>query len=164
MVEAENHELHWYALKVFYNKVFAVEEELTADGTECYVPVEETVVERGGQRRKVRRPVINSLMFFRAAEERAVAVQRQLTDRAILYTRLMRDLLGLDCLLVYYPGHLAAAVAFTEGTPTGDYLLLDGRRYFVTDGTSLGYGASVGTTMTGMDNAGAKVIRLDATR
>ena len=49
MVEAENHELHWYALKVFYNKVFAVEEELTADGTECYVPVEETVVERGGQ-------------------------------------------------------------------------------------------------------------------
>lgn len=85
-------------------------------------------------------------------------------DRAILYTRLMRDLLGLDCLLVYYPGHLAAAVAFTEGTPTGDYLLLDGRRYFVTDGTILGYGASVGTTMTGMDNAGAKVIRLDATR
>lgn len=87
MVEAENHELHWYALKVFYNKVFAVEEELTADGTECYVPVEETMVERCGQRRKVRRPVINSLMFFRAAEERAVAVQRQLTDRAILYTR-----------------------------------------------------------------------------
>ena len=79
MVEAENHGLHWYALKVFYNKVFAVEEELTADGTECYVPVEETMVERGGQRRKVRRPVINSLMFFRAAEERAVAVQRQLT-------------------------------------------------------------------------------------
>lgn len=73
MVEAENHGLHWYALKVFYNKVFAVEEELTADGTECYVPVEETMVERGGQRRKVRRPVINSLMFFRAAEERAVA-------------------------------------------------------------------------------------------
>ena len=66
MVEAENHELHWYALKVFYNKVFAVEEELTADDTECYVPVEETMVERGGQRRKV---------------------QRQLTDRAILYTR-----------------------------------------------------------------------------
>lgn len=40
-----------------------MEEELTADGTECYVPVEETMVERGGQRRKVRRPVINSLMF-----------------------------------------------------------------------------------------------------
>lgn len=91
MVEAENHELHWYALKVFYNKVFAVEEELTADDTECYVPVEETMVERGGQRRKVRRPVINSLMFFRAAEERAVAVQRQLTDRAILYTRYCDD-------------------------------------------------------------------------
>lgn len=91
MVEAENHELHWYALKVFYNKVFVVEEELTAAGTECYIPVETTIVERGGQRRKVRRPVISSLMFFRSSEERAVEVQRQLTDRAILYTRLCED-------------------------------------------------------------------------
>ena len=91
MVEAKNHELHWYALKVFYNKVFAVEEELVAVGTECYVPVETTVVERNGQRRKVRRPVISSLMFFRSSEERAAEVQKQLADRAILYTRRCDD-------------------------------------------------------------------------
>ena len=31
-------------------------------------------------------------------------------DRSILFSRLVRDLLGLDAVLVYYPGHLATAV------------------------------------------------------
>ena len=31
-------------------------------------------------------------------------------DRAILFTRIVRDLLGLKCILIYYPGHLASAV------------------------------------------------------
>ena len=32
-------------------------------------------------------------------------------DRAILLSRLVRDLLGLETILVYYPGHLAMAVS-----------------------------------------------------
>ncbi len=78
-------------------------------------------------------------------------------DRAILYTRLVRDLLGLDCILVYYPGHLACAVNFTEPVP-GDYIMLDDRRYTITDPTYLG--ARIGQTMPGMDNAQAQVILL----
>ena len=35
-------------------------------------------------------------------------------DRAILLSRLVRDLLGLRTLLVFYPGHLAMAVALTR--------------------------------------------------
>lgn len=31
-------------------------------------------------------------------------------DRSILLSRLVRDLLGLKCILIYYPGHLAMAV------------------------------------------------------
>ena len=31
-------------------------------------------------------------------------------DRAILFTRIVRDLLGLKFILIYYPGHLASAV------------------------------------------------------
>lgn len=78
-------------------------------------------------------------------------------DRAILFTRLVRDLLGLDTALVFYPGHLAAAVRFTENV-RGDYLLIDGKRFLVCDPTYIG--APIGETMLNMDNTEAKVILL----
>lgn len=80
-------------------------------------------------------------------------------DRSILFSRLVRDLLGLDVVLVYYPGHLATAVNLTEGEIKGDYLTLGGRRYVVCDPTYIN--APAGHTMTGMDNAAAKVILLN---
>lgn len=79
-------------------------------------------------------------------------------DRSVLFTRLVRDLLGLDCLLVYYPGHLASAVAFTGEEVRGDYLVLNGKKYVVADATYIN--APVGSTMPGMDNSSAKVIVL----
>lgn len=79
-------------------------------------------------------------------------------DRSILFTRLVRDLLGLKCILVYYPGHLASAVCFTEPV-NGDYIQLNGRKYIVSDPTYIG--ASVGMTMPNMDNQAAKVILLE---
>ena len=80
-------------------------------------------------------------------------------DRSILLSHLVRDLVGLDVLLVYYPGHLASAVAFTEDVK-GDYISYNGRKFVVCDGTYIG--ASVGMTMPGMDNQKAKVILLEA--
>lgn len=79
-------------------------------------------------------------------------------DRSILFSRLVRDLVGLDVVLVYYPGHLATAVKFTSYVK-GDYLLINGERFVVCDPTYIG--APVGLTMKGMDNSGAKVILLD---
>lgn len=79
-------------------------------------------------------------------------------DRAILLTRLVRDLLGLKCLLVYYPGHLAAAIEFSDSNTPGDYILLDGHRYTIADPTYIN--APVGLTMPGMDNATATAIQL----
>lgn len=78
-------------------------------------------------------------------------------DRSILFSRLVRDLLGLKVLLVYYPGHLATAVSFTENV-TGDYISLDNQKYVVCDPTYIG--APVGATMPDMDNINAKVILL----
>ena len=78
-------------------------------------------------------------------------------DRAILYSVLIRDLLGLDIVLLHYPTHLATAVCFDENV-TGDYLQIDGRRYIVCDPTYIG--ADIGRTMPGMDNITAEVIRL----
>ena len=77
-------------------------------------------------------------------------------DRAILFTRLIRDLLGLRTALVYYPGHLAAAVCFTENNIDGDYLLIDNKQFLVCDPTYIG--APIGETMPGMNNEEAKVI------
>ena len=78
-------------------------------------------------------------------------------DRSILLSVLVRDLVGLKCALVYYPNHLATAVRFTDKV-AGDYLLIDGERYVITDATYIG--ADVGATMPGMDNKTAKVIVL----
>ena len=50
-------------------------------------PCEEALVERAGVRKKVRRPLISSLMFFRSTARQATEVQRVLTDKVILYTR-----------------------------------------------------------------------------
>jgi len=79
-------------------------------------------------------------------------------DRSILFTRLVRDLCGLKCVLVYYPGHLAAGVSFSNHVQ-GDYINLDGKYYTIADPTFIG--APVGRTMTGMDNTSAIVILLD---
>lgn len=79
-------------------------------------------------------------------------------DRAILLSRLVRDLLGLRTLLVFYPGHLAMAVAFNEKVE-GDYIVCQGLRFVVCDPTYIG--APVGATMTGMDNAKATVVLLE---
>lgn len=79
-------------------------------------------------------------------------------DRSILFTRLVRDLLGLDCALVYYPGHLATAVALGEEIK-GDYLRINGTKYLICDPTYIG--APIGMTMPEMNNKSAKVILLD---
>lgn len=79
-------------------------------------------------------------------------------DRSILFSRLIRDLLGLDVVLVYYPGHLATAVKFNENVD-GDYITLQQGRFVVCDPTYIG--ASVGMTMPSMDNNTARVILLN---
>lgn len=78
-------------------------------------------------------------------------------DRSILYSILVRDLLGLDAVLVNWPGHLATAVAFPEEVE-GDYFTIDGRRYTVCDPTYIG--ASIGETMPQFKKVEAKLIKL----
>ncbi len=79
-------------------------------------------------------------------------------DRAILFSRLVRDLMGISAMLVLYPGHLAAAIEIGENVP-GDYIIANGRRFLVCDPTFIG--APVGRTMPGMDNSTAKVVILE---
>ena len=78
-------------------------------------------------------------------------------DRAILFTRLVRDLVGLDCVLVYYPGHLASAVHFTE-QPGGSFYTHADKNYTVCDPTYIH--ASVGMEMPEWDKADVTLIPL----
>jgi len=69
-------------------------------------------------------------------------------DRSILFSRLVRDLLGLDVALIYYPGHLATAVCFNDDV-AGDAMLIDSRKFIVCDPIYIG--APVGTQMPGLE-------------
>ena len=79
-------------------------------------------------------------------------------DRSILFSRLIRDLLELDVVLVFYPGHLATAVHFTDDIK-GDYIMVEGKKFLICDPTYIG--APIGLTMKGMDNATCKAILLE---
>ena len=79
-------------------------------------------------------------------------------DHAIHFSRMVRDLMGLDVVLVYYPGHLASAVAFTDPSITGDYINYRGKKFTVCDPTI--FYSNIGQTMTGMDNSKAILVDL----
>ena len=76
-------------------------------------------------------------------------------DRSILLTRLIRDLLGLDCVLIYYPGHLACAVNFTQ-KEKGDYYMYNQKEYTVCDPTYIN--APIGKQMPNFKDKEATVV------
>lgn len=78
-------------------------------------------------------------------------------DRAMLYATLVKDLLGLDTILLDYPNHIAAAVRFKENIP-GDYVVLsDGSEYLICDPTYIG--APIGLCMDQYKQVSPEIIR-----
>ena len=78
-------------------------------------------------------------------------------DRAMLYSTLVKELLGLDAILLDYPNHIASAVCFTEDI-AGDYVVLDdGRKYLICDPTYIG--APIGACMDQYKNVSPEIIR-----
>ena len=63
--------VHWYALKVFFNRVFEIEELLKKDLKESYIPCQTINVVSTGIRKTARQTIIPSLMFFRSTEQYA---------------------------------------------------------------------------------------------
>lgn len=78
-------------------------------------------------------------------------------DRSILFSILVRELVGLDVVLLNYPEHLATAVCFNDDVK-GDYFVLDGKRYVVCDPTYIG--SHVGEAMPNFKNTKATIIKL----
>lgn len=79
-------QLNWYALKVFYNKVFEVEQILFEHNVENYIPTEVITVMKNGVFYDKKRPVVNSLMFLRTSPENLTSLLRgPLYNRALVY-------------------------------------------------------------------------------
>lgn len=61
-------------------------------------------------------------------------------DRAILFARLVNQVLGLDVVYLHYPGHLCAAVKFPPGVSIrGTTVTVDGEKYYVCEPTGEGF-------------------------
>lgn len=80
--------IHWYALKVFFNRVFEIEEYLKSLQINCYIPCETTfILQSNGKKKKIRKPLISSLVFFQSTEKQALKIQKYLNGRVILYVK-----------------------------------------------------------------------------
>lgn len=77
---------HWYAFKVFFNKVFELDELMREEGVMTYFPIVKSEKNVGGVVKMVKRPAISSLIFVRCTCEEIIAWQRKLTGKVMLYT------------------------------------------------------------------------------
>ncbi len=66
-------------------------------------------------------------------------------DRSIFYAYLVREILGLDVLLIGYPGHECTAVALSVPPPSYTGFAYKGKKYYICDPTYMG--ADVGMCM-----------------
>ena len=69
-------------------------------------------------------------------------------DRSILLSRLIRDVVGVDVLFIYYPGHTAIAVCITDDYVKGAHVVQQGRYFVICDPSYLG--SDVGEEMPTM--------------
>lgn len=78
-------------------------------------------------------------------------------DRVLLFSWLVRELLGLDVVIFCYQGHVACGVAFPENVPGCSYMF-EQRRYVMCDPTYIG--APVGAAMPKYRDVQPQIIKL----
>lgn len=77
-------------------------------------------------------------------------------DRSILFACLVRELLGLEVVLLDYPEHIATAVSFKQPVE-GDFVVVDGKNFVISDPTYIG--SSVGMCAPVFKTTSPKVIK-----
>ena len=91
------------------------------------------------------------------AEETLFYPYNDTEDRSILLSRLIRDVLGLKVLFIYYPGHTALAVCITDADVKGAYVVKDGMHFVICDPSYIG--SDVGEEMPNVKEL-EKTVRL----
>jgi hypothetical protein len=93
------------------------------------------------------------------AEETIASAFSDCDDRAILFTQLVRNLLGMKAVLIHYPNvHLAAAVRFDNQQAQGDFVTVDGENYLICDPTYIN--ATYGMSMPNLKSTPVEIIKL----
>lgn len=77
-------------------------------------------------------------------------------DRSILFSCLVRELLGLEVVLLDYPVHIATAICFNQPVE-GDYVVVGDKNYVISDPTYIG--AKVGQCAPKYKTVSPKVIK-----
>ena len=93
------------------------------------------------------------------AEETLFYPYSDTEDRSILLSRLVRDVVGLDVVFIYYPGHTAIGVCITDEDVKGTYVVLKGRHYVICDPTYIG--GYVGEEMPAVKGQERTVMKLE---
>ena len=93
---------------------------------------------------------------FLFPEETLIYRYSDCEDRSILFSYMVRALVGLDVVLLDYPGHIATAVKFNEKV-SGANLNIGGDKYTICDPTFIN--ANIGREMAEFKNTTPKVIR-----
>ena len=106
---------NWYALKVFYGKVFEIEDRLAAMDLETYIPVRKDLLKGEEHMRALRRlatpddrrrdnqfvqegpliykrvPVVSSLLFVRAPQDRLKEIEACVREKGFVYRTADRE-------------------------------------------------------------------------
>ena len=83
MKEESANGLHWYALKVFYNKLAPITGQLDIDGFDYYVPMH--LVENASHNGYIKKPLINSLLFIRVTPLYTKFIQNRFNQQMMFY-------------------------------------------------------------------------------
>lgn len=88
MTSTINAELHWFAFKVFYNKVFEIDRLIRKSRIETYFPIVKSYKLEGESKKLVVKPAISSLIFVHCTTDTVAQLQQNptLTGRVMLYT------------------------------------------------------------------------------
>ena len=78
-------------------------------------------------------------------------------DRSILMSRLVRDVLGLRVVFIYYQEHTAIGVCFTDEDVKGAYVVKEGMHFVICDPTYIG--SNIGEEMPSMKDK-EKTVRI----
>lgn len=81
--------------------------------------------------------------------------QSDCEDRALMFSYLVKHLLGLEVVYLDYEGHVSTAVHFASTDVNGDHFLIEGKKFVVCDPSYRG--APVGRTQTKFRNEQAKI-------